>query len=162
MSEIIIPASHDWHVLRYAGGRAERVPIVAWRITGEVDKYLMSEPVTVNPALDILCPDGTVTGSFGQFKNQDMWLESMRLAQDPAGWSDEPPPAAPVAPVYASASDASVTVSDGAAPPAAPTATSTRVTVDGGAILKSRPPVESKAAGLRRRRAIRRSRARAG
>ena len=120
--------------------------------------------------LDILCPDGTVTGSFGQFKNQDLWLESMRLARHPDGWSDEPSPthgaAAPVAPVYATTSDASVTVSDGAAP------SITKITLDGNAIRRARPDSEmkretkpnreSKAAGLQRRRAIRRARARAG
>ena len=160
MSEIVIPADHGWFLLNYANGRAERTPVVAWRIAPD----RTAAPVTVNPALDILCPDGSVTGTFGQFRSQDLWLESMRLAQDPAGWSDEPSPtpaaATPAAPVYATASDASVTVSDGAAPPDATAATATSsVTLDGGAIRRARPEPESKAAGLRRRRAIRRSRA---
>jgi hypothetical protein len=34
VTEIVISADQGWHVLRYAGGRVERVPIVAWRITG--------------------------------------------------------------------------------------------------------------------------------
>jgi hypothetical protein len=143
VTEIVISADQGWHVLRYAGGRVERVPIVAWRITGS-----SAEPVTINPAVDILCPDGSVTSSFGQFRSQDMWLEEQHRAQDPRGWSDPPTVAA-----IAKAAGMTFDVADAAASDA-------RVTLNGAALLKSRPEPESKAAGLRRRRAIRRSRGR--
>src|SRR5690242_1168461 len=105
---IVIPADPGWFLLTYTSGRALRVPVVAWRITAEV-----AEPVTLNPALDILCPDGSVVGTFGQFRSQDLWQEAQQLAQDPAGWADSSPliaaatDAPPPAPV-ASAPDAPV------------------------------------------------------
>jgi hypothetical protein len=144
LSEIVIPADPGWSVLTYTAGRVERVPVVAWRITGAT-----AEPVTMNPAIDILCPDGSVVGTFGQFRSQDLWQEAQQLAQDPRGWSDDPPPVTADAPPHPPVATAD----------AAPVAAAARVTLDGSAIIRARPPVESKAAGLRRRRAIRRSRA---
>jgi hypothetical protein len=131
---IVIPADPGWFVLTYtyAAGRVERAPVVAWRVTGAT-----AEPVIINPAVDILCPDGSVVGTFGHFRSQDLWQESQQLAQDPRGWSD-PPPLPPTA-----ASDA-------------------KMTLDGGEVLRSRPKPESRADALRRRRAIRRSRAGGG
>ena len=127
--DYIIPASHDWWLLSYDNGRARRSAVVAWRIVGTT-----AEPITVDPAVDVLCPDGSVTGTFGQFRSQDLWQEAQAQAQDPAGWAD-PPPAA------AAASDARMA---GAAP------------------LRPRPKSfgETKNEGLQRRRRERRQRAR--
>ena len=151
MSEIVISADPGWFVLTYASRRILRVPIVGWRITGEMDKHLMAEPVTPHPAIDILCPDGSVVGTFGQFRSQDLWLEAQQLAQDPRGWADPPEP-----PTSTAAS-----VTPDAPPPI------TRVVLNGAALRQarpesSRPKRESKTDGLRRRRAIRRSRAGGG
>ena len=118
--DYIIPASHDWWLLSYDNGRARRSAVVAWRIVGTT-----AEPITVDPAVDVLCPDGSVTGTFGQFRSQDLWQEAQAQAQDPAGWADPSPRAA-----------------------------AARVT-----LLRSKPPGESKAAGLRRRRVERKERA---
>jgi hypothetical protein len=155
LSESVIPADPGWFILRYAVGRVERVPIVAWRITGPT-----AEPVTLNPALDILCPDGSVVGTFGQFRSQDLWLEAQQLAQDPRGWADDPPPVTADAPPPAPAASAPDAPPTDATPP-------TRMTLNGAALRQarpesSRPKPESKADGLRRRRAIRRSRAASG
>jgi hypothetical protein len=152
LSETVIPADPGWFVLTYTASRALRVPVVAWRITGAT-----AEPVTMDPAIDILCPDGSVVGTFGHFRSQDLWQEAQQLAQDPRGWADDPPPLTADAPPPAPAASAPDAPPTDATPP-------TRMTLNGAALRQarpesSRPKPESKAAGLRRRRAIRRSRA---